>query len=86
MARDGGPRAITIMTSLKDSREACQGVNCAEWVWGTDDGRTALRCGAGHAGPRAPNAIESNSVALSTARNRGNVFAFLREPSATFSV
>ena len=45
--------------SLKDSREACQEVNCAEWVWRTDDGRTTLLCGAGHAGPRPFMTIRS---------------------------
>jgi hypothetical protein len=50
------------MLVLKDSREACQEVKCAEWVWRTDDGMTTLRCGAGHAGPRPFMTIRSPAL------------------------
>lgn len=35
------------LINTKLSPEAC--LNSAEWFWGTDDGRTTLLCGAGHA-------------------------------------
>ena len=54
--------SVTIIPSLKDSREACQEVNCAEWVWRADDGRTTLLCGAGHAGPRPFMTIRSPAL------------------------
>ena len=37
-------------------------MNCAEWVWRTDDGRTTLLCGAGHAGPRPFMTIRSPAL------------------------
>jgi hypothetical protein len=54
-------RQLTIMTSLKDSREACQEVNRAEWVWRAEYGMITLLCGAGHAGPRPFMTIRSES-------------------------